>query len=458
MGIFDRPASARPLSPSPSSVNPLARVDLSRRSVLGGALGLSALGLLTACGGTSTTAPATTSGAATGTVSFGSNQSDAVPKAAYQKVVDAFTKANSGLKVNVNTVDHNTFQESINSYLQGAPDDVFTWFSGFRMKFFADQGLAADISSVWESIGGSFNDSFKQAATATDGKQYFVPFTYYPWAVFYRKSVFESKGYKVPTTLTEYVDLAKGMKSDGLTPIGFADKDGWPAMGTFDILNMRLNGYQFHVDLMGGKESWDQDRVKEVFNTWGTLLPYHQSGSLGRTWQEAAQGLQQKKTGTYLLGLFVAQQFQTPGSSSADLDDLDFFTFPKINDENGTDSIDAPIDGFMMSSKAKNANGALEFLKFLGTKDAEKINVQTDKSIVGAAKDFDTSGYTALQKKAVEVVSSAKHIAQFMDRDTRPDFASTVMIPSIQKFIQNPKDINPLVSSIEEQKKAIFAG
>ena len=35
------------------------------------------------------------------------------------------------------------------------------------------------------------------------------------------------------------------MKTDGLVPLAFGDKDGWPAMGTFDILNMRLNGYEF---------------------------------------------------------------------------------------------------------------------------------------------------------------------------------------------------------------------
>ena len=48
----------------------------------------------------------------------------------------------SGVKVN--TVDHNTFQEQINSYLQGKPDDVFTWFAGYRMQFFAQKGLATD--------------------------------------------------------------------------------------------------------------------------------------------------------------------------------------------------------------------------------------------------------------------------------------------------------------------------
>ena len=120
--------------------------------------------------------------------------------------------------VKVNTVDHNTFQENINNYLQGNPDDVFTWFAGYRMRFFAAQGLAGDISDVWDKLDASFTDAFKQASTGDDGKQYFVPFYNYPWAVFYRKSVFEEKGYAVPKTLDEFDDARrKQMKKDGLT-------------------------------------------------------------------------------------------------------------------------------------------------------------------------------------------------------------------------------------------------
>ena len=37
-------------------------------------------------------------------------------------------------------------------------------------------------------------------STGDDGKQYFIPIYYYPWAVFYRKSVFADKGYTVPKT------------------------------------------------------------------------------------------------------------------------------------------------------------------------------------------------------------------------------------------------------------------
>jgi multiple sugar transport system substrate-binding protein len=61
-----------------------------------------------------------------------------------------------------------------------------------------------------------------------------------------------------------------------------------------------------------------------------------------------------------------------------------------------------------------------------------------------------------VQKKSAEIIGSTANIAQFLDRDTRPDFASTVMIPALQDFIKKPTDINGLTSSIEKQKKSIF--
>ena len=164
-------------------------------------------------------------------MTVGSNQSDAVPKAAVQSYMDAFAKANPGTTVKINTVDHNSFQENINNYLQGSPDDVFTWFAGYRMQFFAEKGLVGDISDVGQHH--RHERRHEEGVDRFDGKQYFVPITNYPWAVFYRKSVFQEKGYEVPKTLDDLNALGAQMKKDGLAPIAFGDKDGWPAMGTF---------------------------------------------------------------------------------------------------------------------------------------------------------------------------------------------------------------------------------
>ncbi|TQM57419.1 ABC transporter substrate-binding protein [Humibacillus xanthopallidus] len=427
---------------------------VDRRTLLRGALGVGALlgaGTLASCGSSSESSSGVPTGAVSGEVTAGSYSSDAVPKAAVQSYMDAFAKANPGTTVKINTVDHNSFQENINNYLQGSPDDVFSWFAGYRMQFFAEKGLVGDISDVWSNMSG-MSDAMKKASTGSDGKQYFVPMTNYPWAVFYRKSLWSDKGYEVPKTLDELKTLGAQMQKDGLAPIAFGDKDGWPAMGTFDQLNLRINGYDFHVSLMAGKEDWTDPKVKKVFDTWAGILPLHQADSLGRTWQEAAQSLQQKKSGMYVLGSFLAQQFE----KGAEQDDLDFFTFPEVDSTIGTDAIEAPIDGWMMSARPKNEAASKKLLQYISQPEAQLLALKADPSVIATNSNADTSGYTALQKKSAEFIKSAKSISQFMDRDTRPDFASTVMIPALQNFIKNPKDIDGLCTSIQAQKKSIF--
>jgi multiple sugar transport system substrate-binding protein len=455
-------------SPSPDAEAPRG---LSRRQVLGGMAGVAGLAavpsLLVACSTPGSSGPASAgggaspagggasaSGAGGGEITLGSNYSDTLPKGVLAGIIDTFTK-DTGIKVTVNTVDHGTFQDQISSYLQGTPQDVFTWFSGFRMRFFAAQGLATDISDVWAKIGSHYAEAFKVGSTGDDGKQYFVPIYLYPWAVFYRKSVFSENGWSVPTDWAGFIDLAKKIKDKGLTPFSFADKDGWPAQGTFDILDLRLNGYQFHVDLMAGKQKWTDPKVTKVFEQWKELLPYYQSGFAGRIWQDASQALVKKQTGMYFHGMFLSQQFQQAGQS--DLDDLDFFPFPKLGTEfDAENALDAPIDGFMVSANSPTKDAHLDnskaFVEYLGQPATQVVWVTGDKSNIAAAKDADTTNYTGLQKKAAEIIGSAQRITQFLDRDTRPDFAGpNGMQAFLLNWLQKPdQDMSAFLKQIQD--------
>ena len=431
---------------------------LDRRTLLmglAGSAGLAALSpILAACGGSSSSSGNAGGGGgkASGTITFGSNYSDAAPKAAFATLTAGATKA-TGIAIKINTVDHNTFQQSITSYLQGTPDDLYTWFAGYRMAHFAAQGLATPIDDVWEKIGGTFNDATKALSKGFDGKYYFVPIYNYPWVVFYNKSTFQQKGYTIPKTWDQFVALAKKMKSDGLIPLAFADKDGWPALGTFDIINLRINGYDYHVKLMKHEVPWTDAGVTKVFNQWAEILPYCQSGANGRIWQDAAKALENKKAGM----MFQGSNQVAANYSSQNLSDLDFFPYPVIDPAHGQDYMDAPTDGFMLSKKAKNPDAAKKVLEYIGTGEAEAAYLKTDAWDVGLANGLQVPTYNAIQKKSVEAIGSCKAVAQFMDRDTDPAMADA-MIGLIQKFIDDPSPSNVanIQKSAESQATTIF--
>jgi multiple sugar transport system substrate-binding protein len=436
-------------SPSPSEVG----FQVFSRRTLFAAAGAVGVGAVAAGYGhkpsTTPTTPATTPAAPAGdAVTVGSNYSDEKPKAAFAAAVAA-----TGVPASINTVDHNSYQENFNTYIQ-QPDDVVSWFAGYRMRAFASKGVIGDISDVWAGLT-DMSEGFKSASTALDGKQYFVPLYFYPWAVHYRKSLFAEKGYAVPTTWDEFKALCDKMKADGITPLAAANDGGWPQMGMFDMINMRTNGYDFHVSLMGGKESWTDDKVKKVFSNWAEITGYYQPDVNGRTWQDAATALGKKEVGMYLLGTFVTSNFDPAKDPAAQeiIDDIDFFAFPAIDPAHGQDAVEAPIDGFMMAAKPKNEAGAKALLGGLGQAAAIDAYIALDPSVVAANSKANTSGYNALQKKSAELVGSAKYIAQFLDRDTDPAFASEVVGKALQDFLADNGQIDSILSSVEEQKK-----
>ena len=118
------------------------------------------------------------------------------------------------------------------------------------------------------------------------------------------------------------------------------------------------------------------------------------------------------------------------------------------------DAIEAPIDGFLLSTKG-TSDQSKELISYLASAEAQLLYLGSDPSTVAANKTASTARYTALQKKAVDMIGSAKSISQFLDRDTRPDFASPVVIPALQKFLKDG-DSAAVTKSLESQAKTIF--
>jgi len=159
-----------------------------------------------------------------------------------------------------------------------------------------------------------------------------------------------------------------------------------------------------------------------------------------------------KQVGMAVSGMFISQAF----TDQADLQDLDFFPFPEVNPQYGTEAVEAPMDGFLMSKSPKNLSGATSLLEFLGTAQAEDTYNSIDNSELVINKQADTSKYTDMQKKAVQTIAQAKYMSQFADRDSDPGFMQNVVEPAFAQFAGNPSTANTVLSQIEAQKSQYF--
>ncbi len=348
-------------------------------------------------------------------------------------------------------MDHNTYEQQIVGYMQDPPDDVAPWFASFRLQPLAAPGLLMDISDVWtEKLDSQLSSGFKDAASY-DGKQYAVPWTFYSWAIHYRKSVWEELGATPPETFEELLELCETLQAAGVTPFALGNDGFWPAQGTFDQLNFRLNGYQYHIDLIQGRESWTDDRTKEVFARWAQLLPYHQPDPNGRKWEDAAAAVNNGEAAMMTIGNFFNEV-----TAPEDVDDVDFFPFPVLNPEHGQDTVEAPIDVWVVVANPENEAAAKEVIAHFGSKEAQEAFLTVNPGLQATNNDFDTSSYSAMTAKSAAMVQGAAHVTQFLNRDTLPAFADECG-QAFADFISDPSNIDSILDDLQGKAEALLS-
>lgn len=381
-----------------------------------------------------------------------SMHSDPLPKETFEALIAEFEKQNPDIDVKVNTTAHEEYKKSIRIWLASDnPPDVITWFAGNRAMFFIEKDLIMDISDVWESAGlmEKFPKAF-QSISFKDGKAYFLPETYYWWAVYYRKSIFEKHGLSTPKTWDELMATCAKLKEAGITPFTIGTKYRWTAAAWFDYMNMRVNGTPFHMDLMFGKVPYNDPKVLNVFDYWKQMLDngYFLENAASYSWQEALQFMVRGEAAMYLMGQFIMDS--VPEDVQAD---MDFFQFPII-DANVPVGEDAPTDGYMIPKKAANPEAAKKFLAFLASEQAQKIQVEKTGRIV-TNKNIPMELYPEATQKGIQMMQGVDALAQFYDRDTNPEMADKGM-DGMMEFWYKPGNIEKILDRLEKDRQRIF--
>lgn len=377
---------------------------------------------------------------------YNSYASDPAPREADEEMVQMFMDKYPQYDVIHSTIFHEDFKQAIRAYLTAStPPDVLTWFAGERARFFIDNDQILDISDVWESEGWleDYPAGFR-ALSSVDGNQYFLPTSWYWWAVYYRVSVFEDLGIEPPTTWDEFIEVCETLKANDIIPITIGTKYRWTTGAWFDYLNMRINGPEFHIDLMLGRESYEDERVMAVFEVWRDLLEndYFLEDAAAYSWSEALEPFITGEAAMYLMGDFIRDSLPPDV-----IDDLDFFRFP-IMDPSVPIGEDAPTDGYFIAANSQNPEAAKAFLAFLGSVEGQTYTAEK-LGRLPTHTGVDRSMFNEAQQKGLALIDGADYVAQFYDRDTRPEVADMGM-NVFMEFWDNPGNMARLTQMLAE--------
>jgi multiple sugar transport system substrate-binding protein len=374
---------------------------------------------------------------------------DPAPLAGMQALIADFEAANPDIKVNLNNFDHEGYKTAIRNFLSADSPDLANWYAGNRMAPFVAAGQFQDVTDVWTENNLGDTLASAKASMTIDGKQWGVPYTYYQWGIYFNKDVYKAAGAEVPKTWDEFAANCAKFQAVGVDCLTTGSKALWPIAGIFDYLDLRTNGYEFHMDLTNGKVEWTDARVKAVFAEWAKVLPFTTANHTAIDWQDAAALLVQGKAANYVMGNFAVATFKEGGMTN---DNLGFMNFPEIT-AGLPRAEEAPTDTIHIPAGAKNVADAKKFLAFVASADAQtKLNgtigqLPTNKN--------STVGDDPFLKAGFESLSSAYALAQFFDRDAPAEMAKMGM-EGFQEFMVKPDRLDAILERLEKARGKIY--
>lgn len=385
------------------------------------------------------------------TLVFNTDTSNPAPKAAFEQLVKDFEAENPDIKVELNIFDREGYKTAIRNFLTADAPDLATWYAANRMAPFVNAGQFEDVSDVWSSAGLNNTLAASKAPMTIDGKQWGVPYTYYQWGIYYNKDVYRQVGVSVPTTWDEFVSNCAKFKAAGIDCLTTGTKALWPAAGIFDYINLRTNGYEFHADLAAGKVDWTDDRVRATFAQWAKLVEpgYVTENHSALDWQDAAALIVQGKAANYVMGNFAVAHFKDGGLTN---DSLGYMAFPEIT-PGVARAEEAPMDTIHIPARAKNKEDAKKFLVFATRADNQtKLNSALGQLPVN--KD-SAVGDDPFLEAGFNVISEAKDLAQFFDRDAPAEMAKVAM-EGFQEFMVKPDRLDAILTRLEKARQRIY--
>ncbi|GLR71978.1 ABC transporter substrate-binding protein [Agaribacter marinus] len=369
-------------------------------------------------------------------------------RAVYAKHEKDFEQKHPDIDVNIKFLSDADFKQALSQWLNNANGpEILTWQGGQRLFQLVAQKKVLDLSEFWKKHGllKKFSVSSTNAISVDDSR-YGVPASYYQWGIYYRQSLFDKLSLSPPKTWQDLIKTCEVLLKNEITPITIGAANKWTSAAWFDYLNLRVNGLTYHQELLMGEHSFRSPQVREVFIKWHELL---NKGCFtdrfnGWDWSQAMPFLYHKMAGMTLIGNFFASTLPKTLEN-----DFRFVAFPTINPEMPLYE-EAPLDLFMVPSYTKMTPAIEQVLlsltstNFLALLNDAATTISPTAEVLTPSKNYFIS-------EGQNLLSKAKGVSQFFDRDTKAAMASA-STEIFTRFMVH-KDIERTLNELEDARE-----
>lgn len=379
------------------------------------------------------------------------------PKKQYfEEAVKEFEELHPNIKIKTEAVLNDSYKEKIRVVLgsNNPPDVYFSWSGEFAYNF-ARAGQSLDLTSyVEEDTDWSGQIIESQFGPFTlDGKVYGIPWSTDGKAFFYNKKVFNDLNLEIPTTWEELLTVSEKIKDAGITPIAFGSKAPW----TISHYIGSLNEYIVPEDVIAKDYSLSNSDGEFTHPGYVTALekfielePYFNQGVNSVDHQYARELFNGGKAG---IGYFQLAEIGLIEPSLGE--DLGVFNTPFVEGGEGNpSSITAAPEGIMISSKTKHPEEAMEFIKFLTSKE-KGIEQLKEVSEYSAVKETTTSeNGSALQQEAIDLIVNADKT--YLWFDTAVDIKIVdAYLNGVQQMLDGKKSAEDVMKDVQKAAKEL---
>ncbi|MBM7588101.1 raffinose/stachyose/melibiose transport system substrate-binding protein [Bacillus pakistanensis] len=376
----------------------------------------------------------------------------------FEEAVKEFEASHPNIKIKTEAVLNDSYKEKIRVVLgsKNPPDVFFSWSGEFAYNFVrANQALdltgAVNEDKEWSSQ--IIESQFKPFTL--DGKIYGVPWSTDGKAFFYNKSIFNELNLEVPKTWSDFITVSEKIKDAGITPISFGSKAPW----TISHYIGSLNQLMVPEDVIA--KDYDRQNVEGDFSHPGYVKALEKFMELEPYFNKGVNSVDHQ----YARELFIGGKAAIGFFQLAEIglieptlkEDLGVFNIPTIEGGKGNpNSITAAPEGIMISSKTKHPEEAMEFVKFLTSKE-KGIEQLTEVSEYSAVKGTTNSeNASPLQQEAIDLIVNADKTYLWLDTALDIEIVDAYL-NGTQQMLGGNKTPEEVMSDVQEAAKEVKA-